>query len=268
MSLPTLPARNASFQFTSQQAEAFWKEGFVAIPRLLTPAEVEALNQRTDDILAGKIAFPKAFIHLEPEHSQSAVAAIDPALVVRKISNLTTRDSLFGQLLNHTNVLQTVTGILGPDVKLLNDQMLCKPARYGSAKPYHQDSPYWPIRPMELLTMWIALDDATPENGCLRYLKGSHLQGPLPHDEKLGHHRMPEGWRDLPGRPEEVMVPIPAGSAICHHSLVLHETAPNRSWNRRRALSVVFMRATSRWSSESPQPQFLSVAGATFEGCV
>ena len=256
------------FTFTAHQVERFWEDGFVTVPELLTPAEVETLNQRTDEILAGKVAFPKQFIHLEPEQSTSAVAVIDPALVVRKISNLSTRDSVFGQLLKHPNVLETVTAILGPDVKLLNDQMLCKPARYGSAKPYHQDSPYWPIQPMELLTMWIALDDATPDNGCLRYLKGSHKQGPLAHDEKLGHHRMPEGWRDLPGSPEEVLVPIPAGSAICHHSLVLHETAPNTSWNRRRGLSVVFMRATSRWTADSPLPQFLSIAGTTFEGCV
>lgn len=256
------------FQCTPEQVASFWDDGFVVVPDLLSQEEVQALNRRTDEILAGTAAFPKQFVHLEPEQSQSAVALIDPALVVRKISNLTTRDSQFGQLLKHPNVLSTVTAILGPDVKLLNDQMLCKPARYGSAKPYHQDSPYWPIEPMELLTMWIALDDATPENGCLRYLKGSHKQGPLPHDEKLGHHRMPEGWRNLPGSPEEVLVPIPAGSAICHHSLVLHETAPNTSWNRRRGLSVVFMRASSRWTADAPLPQFLSVAGATFPGCV
>jgi phytanoyl-CoA hydroxylase len=268
MSTPLLPAPNLNFAVTPEHCERFWEDGFVVVSNLLTAAEVSALNQRTDDILAGKVAFPRPFIHLEPEQSQSAVALIDPALVVRKISNLTTRDSLFGQLLQHPNVLGTVTTVLGPDVKLLNDQMLCKPARYGSAKPYHQDSPYWPIQPMELMTMWIALDEATVENGCLRYLKGSHKQGPLAHDESLGHHRMPEGWRDLPGRPEEVLVPIPAGSAICHHSLVLHETAPNTSWSRRRGLSVVFMRATSRWTADSPKPQFLSVTGTTFEGCV
>ena len=256
------------FCITSEQVDHFWEDGFVTVSQLLSPAEVQALNRRTDDILSGRVAFPQAFIHLEPEQSKSAVAAIDPALVVRKISNLCTRDDLFGKLLRHPHVLQSVTAILGPDVKLLNDQMLCKPARYGSAKPYHQDSPYWPVEPMELLTMWIALDDATPENGCLRYLKGSHKQGPLPHDERLGHHRLPEGWRDLPGSPEEVMVPIPAGSAICHHSLVLHETAPNSSWNRRRGLSVVFMRATSRWTADSPCPTFLSISGSTFEGCV
>jgi len=266
--MSTLLSPNAAFDFTPGQAETFWEDGFVVVPSLLSSAEVEALNARTDAILAGRSPFPAQFIHLEPEQANSPVALVDRALVVRKISNLCTRDDLFYQLLSHPHLLRTVTAILGPDVKLLNDQMLCKPAKYGSAKPYHQDSPYWPIEPMELMTMWIALDDATEENGCLRYLKGSHKNGPLPHDETLGHHRLPEGWRDLPGRPEEVMVPIPAGSAICHHSLVLHETAPNRSWNRRRGLSVVFMRATSRWTAATPQPKFLGVAGQSFEGCV
>jgi ectoine hydroxylase-related dioxygenase (phytanoyl-CoA dioxygenase family) len=253
---------------TSTIVQRFWEDGFVPVDNLLDPALVEALNQRTDEILNGSVPFPQQFIHLEPEHANGPLAHIDRALVVRKISNLVLHDSLFGTLLEHPKVLSTVTAILGPDVKLLNDQMLCKPARYGSAKPYHQDSPYWPIEPMEHLTMWIALDDATPENGCLRYLKGSHKNGPLPHDDTLGYHRMPEGWRDLPGSPEEVMVPIPAGSCICHHSLVLHETAPNTTWSRRRGLSVVFMKATARWTSDSPQPKFRLVAGKSHEGCI
>ncbi len=256
------------FAFTPEQVEQFWEDGFVPVPNLLSAAEVARLNARTDAILAGEVKFPQEFIHLEPEQAGGAVALIDRTLVVRKISNLTTRDAVFLELLKHPHVVQTVTAILGPDVKLLNDQMLCKPARYGSAKPYHQDSPYWPIRPMELMTMWIALDDATLENGCLRYLRGSHKNGPLEHDERLGHHRMPQGWRDLPDSPEEVAVPIPAGSAICHHSLVLHETKPNTTWNRRRGLSVVFMRASSQWTAETPPPQFYQVAGSSHPGCV
>lgn len=256
------------FAITSEQISKFWEDGFVTVPNLLSPEEVARLNARTDAVLAGEVQFPKEFIHLEPEQANSAVAVLDRTLVVRKICNLATRDAVFFELLKHPHVIETVTSILGPDVKLLNDQMLCKPARYGSAKPYHQDSPYWPIQPMELLTMWIALDDATLENGCLRYLRGSHKKGPLEHDERQGHHRMPQGWRDLPDSPEEVAVPIPAGSAICHHSLVLHETAPNTSWARRRGLSVVFMRATSRWTGEGEQPKFYQVAGQSFPGCI
>ena len=256
------------FQFSEEQSQTFWRDGFVTVPNLLTKSEVNELNARTDAILAGNVEFPQTFIQVEPDQAKNPVAVIDRALVVRKISNLATRDSVFGKLLRHPNVLNTVTSLLGPDVKLLNDQMLCKPARFGSAKPYHQDSPYWPIEPMELVTMWVALDDATLENGCLRYLRGSHRQGVLAHDERLGHHRLPQGWENLPQSPDEVAVPIPAGSAICHHSLVLHQTAPNTTWNRRRGLSVVFMRATSRWTAESAKPKFHQVAGQSFEGCV
>lgn len=257
------------FEFTSAQAETFWEDGFVKVPDLLTAEEVAALNERTDAILAGRSPFPQEFIHVEPDQTGNPVAHVDRALVVRKISNPCLKDDRFYQLLSHPHVLRVANGVLGPDVKLLYDQMLCKPAKYGSAKPYHQDSPYWPVEPMELMTMWIALDDATEENGCMRYLRGSHKNGALPHDESEGYHRMPEGWRDLPGSPEEITLPIPAGSAICHHSLTLHETAPNRSWNRRRALSIVFMRATSRWTSTTaPKPNFLGLTGQSFPDCV
>lgn len=256
------------FAFQPEHVQQFWEDGFVTVPDLLEPAELERLNSRADAILAGRVEFPQENIHLEPEQRHSPIAVIDRALVVRKVSSLTLRDPVFHELLTHPNLLHTVNAVLGPDVKLLSDQLLCKPARYGSAKPYHQDSPYWPIQPMELMTMWIALDDSTPENGCLRYLRGSHKGGPRPHDESLGYHRMPVGWRNLPNSPEEVSVPIPAGSAICHHSLVLHETSPNTTWNRRRALSVVFMKASSRWTSEAPKPKFHQISGRSFPDCV
>ena len=253
---------------TSTLAKQFFEDGFVVVPNLLDSGQVQALNQRVDAILAGAAPHPQKFIHLEPEQAESPLVHIDKALVVRKICNLAILDPVIGELLETPSVISTATEILGPDIKLLNDQMLCKPARFGSAKPYHQDSAYWPIEPMELMNMWIALDDATPENGCLRYLKGSHKNGLLPHEEQLGHHRMPAGWSEMSGRLEEVVVPVPAGGCICHHSLVLHESTANESWDRRRGLSLVFMRSTSKWTSENPQPKFRLIAGQAHEGCV
>ena len=51
---------------------------------------------------------------------------------------------------------------------------LCKPGGDGMEVPWHQDGQYWPIRPLATCTAWIALDDSTPENGCLKIIPGSH----------------------------------------------------------------------------------------------
>ena len=74
-------------------------------------------------------------------------------------------------------ILDLVEQILGPDVILWGSQVFCKPAQVGREVPWHQDGEYWPIRPLATCSVWIALDPATPENGCMRYLPGSHAVG-------------------------------------------------------------------------------------------
>ena len=88
--------------------------------------------------------------------------------------------------LNHARipeVLDMVEQILGPDFALWNSSFFAKPAVNGQATPWHQDGEYWPIRPLATCTVWIAVDDATRENGCLRFIRGSHRDKRL-----LSHH--------------------------------------------------------------------------------
>lgn len=181
---------------------------------------------------------------------------------------LTHYDPVFRAYAQHPKIVSIAVDLLGPDVKLYTDQMLLKPPFHGSAKPYHQDSPYWPIDPMELVTCWMALDDATIENGCMRFLPGTHRLGLRKHSHLEGPHIVPEGWEEMSKRPDEVAVELRAGSCSFHHSLVLHETSPNRSPRPRRAMTTAYMRAESRYTGEPLQPEFLSVAGRSYPGCV
>jgi ectoine hydroxylase-related dioxygenase (phytanoyl-CoA dioxygenase family) len=70
----------------------------------------------------------------------------------------------------------------------VGSQVFCKPPVTGKAIPWHQDGQYWPIRPIATCSVWIALDDATPENGCMRYIPGSHKARKLEQ-----HHRQQHG---------------------------------------------------------------------------
>ena len=74
-------------------------------------------------------------------------------------------------------ILDCVEALLGPDIVLWGSQVFCKPARTGRKIPWHQDGKYWPMRPLATVSAWIAIDDATPENGNMRYLPGSHRDG-------------------------------------------------------------------------------------------
>ena len=76
-------------------------------------------------------------------------------------------------------ILNYVEQILGSDFALWNSSFFAKPANNGHATPWHQDGQYWPIRPLATCTVWLAIDDANVENGCLRFIKGSHKEKKL-----------------------------------------------------------------------------------------
>ena len=163
---------------TMEQKDAFWRDGFLPVQNLLAGDEVEALRRRTDQISLGEVEFLRQYIQNEPDLEGAAHAeTLDPLHRVRKIWRLTDYDPVFQLYARHPAIVAVVVDLLGPDVKLYADQMLLKPPFHGSAKPYQQDSAYWPIEPRELVTCWLAMDDATRENGCMRFLPGTHRLG-------------------------------------------------------------------------------------------
>lgn len=253
---------------TEEQKAAFWQNGFLPVHDVLNAAEVEALRKRTEQIILGEVTFPQEYLQIEPELAGQDLKDVPAIFRVRKLWNLTRYDPVFQEYARHPKITSVIGDLLGPDIKLFADQMLLKPPFHGSAKPYHQDSPYWPIEPMELVTCWMALDDASVENGCMRFLPGTHKLGPLVHHHLEGPHIVPEGWEEMSKRPEEVAVELKAGSCCFHHSLTLHETAPNRTPHPRRAMTTAYMRANSRYTGNPPQPEYLSITGRSYPGCV
>ena len=83
-------------------------------------------------------------------------------------------DDEFLALARDTDILDLVEQLIGPDVILWGCQSFCKPGGDGMEVPWHQDGHYWPIRPLATCTAWVAIDDSTVENGCLRVVPGSH----------------------------------------------------------------------------------------------
>jgi phytanoyl-CoA hydroxylase len=257
-------------QLTSDQVAAFERDGFIAVPQLLAPEEVEALRRRTEQIILGEVSMPPEFdryVQIEPALEGRELAGAERLQAVRKMWQLWKFDPVFEALIRHPAILDVVEALLGPDLKFYGDQMLLKPPFHGSAKPYHQDSPYWSIDPPALVTCWIALDDSTRENGCMRFLPGSHKQGIIPHRHLEGPHIVPEeyGRMDLS---EEVSVELKAGGASFHHSCTLHETAANTTPYPRRAHTLAYMSARSRYTGKPPRPEYPLVRGREYAGCV
>ena len=95
-------------------------------------------------------------------------------------------DESFLEFCKNNIILDYVEQLIGPDFALWNSSFFAKPAHNGHATPWHQDGQYWPIKPLATCTVWLAIDDATIENGCLKFIKGSHT------DQKLKSHNLNE----------------------------------------------------------------------------
>jgi phytanoyl-CoA hydroxylase len=251
---------------TSRIAQLYDEHGYVDVEHLLTPPEVAELCDRTHKIAEGQIPdFPKKNLELEP-----GANGIYNAKTVRKINHCAECDPVFMKYSTMDRIVDIVEDLIGPDIKLFGSQLFMKPPG-GVEKPYHQDSPYFSIEPMSLVTCWIALDDVTIENGCLWVVPGSHRLGPLPHSEKwlVGDRedkRVPESEFD---RSTEVPVTLRPGSCSFHHSLILHMSHPNKTTTSRRGLAFHYMTSKSRWTNpDKPQPSYPLLRGREYPGCV
>jgi hypothetical protein len=126
--------------------------------------------------------------------------------------------------------------------EMFQDMALVKPPRLGREKPWHQDHAYfdYPLG-MPVLGVWIALDAATIENGCMQLLPGRHREGPITHFQR-------RDWQicdNVIMGTKSVAAPLPPGGLLLFDGLLPHGTPHNSSANRRRALQFHYAPAGS-----------------------
>jgi ectoine hydroxylase-related dioxygenase (phytanoyl-CoA dioxygenase family) len=145
-------------------------------------------------------------------------------------------------------IVDMVEQVLGPDFALWNSSFFAKPARRGRKTPWHQDGEYWPVRPIATCTVWIAVDDSTPANGCLRVIKGSHKAGRLFRHETNASQDLTLNQELAPSEFDErdaVDIVLEAGQVSLHDVFLVHGSEPNTSPNPRRGMTLRFMPTTS-----------------------
>jgi ectoine hydroxylase-related dioxygenase (phytanoyl-CoA dioxygenase family) len=281
---------------TQQAIDTFHRNGWMVIENVLSPEEVAALNQRSDEIILGE-KYPdvsERCIQIEPDvQARIESGEVSRLDAVRTLRGVVPYDDLFQAHMRNANILDAAEALVGPDVCFHGDLLFNKPAKYGSEKPWHQDNASLEVEPASsLVGCWVALDDADVENGCMRFLPGSHTWGLLPHVrdrfgtcvdlpvlvEELRRRNLvaPAAGRDAATDEElrevvrmaEIAQPLRAGSCLFQHNLVLHNTAPNRSQRRRRSLTTWYVNAHSRHAAHPDiKPDWPLVRGqGTAEG--
>ncbi len=157
-------------------------------------------------------------------------------------------DLWFLNVARNPEILDMVSQVLGPDFALWNSSFFAKPARNGRRTPWHQDGEYWPIRPIATCSVWIAIDAATPENGCLRLIPGSHkARELLTHDtnsspEVTLSQELPAAAFDESRAVDLVLEP---GQISLHDVFMVHGSEANASAHPRRGMTLRFMPTTS-----------------------
>ncbi len=214
---------------TDQQLERYGEDGYV-VPDFTVPPEM------IEDIRARHTRF----VEKHPEFRDYC-----PALLHL--------DDGFVEYCRQPEILDMVSQVLGPDFALWNSSFFAKPAHDGRATPWHQDGEYWPIRPLATCTVWLAIDESTTENGCLRVLKGSHK------DRRLRRHNQNDSPaltlnQELdPSEYDEslaVDIELKAGQMSLHDIYLLHGSEANRSPRPRRGMTMRFMPTTSVFDRE------------------
>src|SRR5262249_4779290 len=146
-------------------------------------------------------------------------------------------------LTRHPAVLDAVESLIGPDIMVYTSTWFIKEPRSAAIAAWHQDATYFGLRPYVHVTAWLALTDATAENGCMEFLRGSHARGQLPHRAGVVAGSVNRAGQAVVGDVDDTPVhaPLRAGEFSLHHTLCLHRSQPNRSSGRRIGLAISYI---------------------------
>ena len=145
-------------------------------------------------------------------------------------------------------ILALVKDLLGEEVVLWGSHLFAKMPNDGKIVPMHQDAVYWPLTPSKSVTVWLAIDDADAENAAMQFVPGSHLLGPLPHEELgLGEGRVLGRQVAEPAQyANRFLNLLRAGEVSIHSDLLLHGSDANLSDRRRAGMTLRYTQASVR----------------------
>ncbi len=220
-----VPARNNSPQVLSrQQIENYNTQGFLMPFTGLQPEAARELRAFFDGVLAAFMELGRSSYSINTAHL---------------------RFQRIYELVKHPDIVAPVADLLGSNVVCWGSHFFCKMPKDGKRVPWHQDSTYWPLSPTKTVTVWLAIDDADPENANMKFIPQSHLHGLIDYDQTQDADTVldlavsnPHSYGD-----GEVDVELKAGQFSMHSDLLLHGSEANQSARRRCGLTIRYAAA-------------------------
>lgn len=198
---------------TDEQAKLYREQGGFVLYDAFDQDELTALLADLDDAENAANEFNKSLSPDQPSISRADEIVFSPHLVARS--------SIAKSFAQHPKLVALCRDLIGPQVRLYWDQLVYKRPGTPDEFPWHQDNGYTFVEPQQYLTCWVALNDATVDNGCPWIAPGVHKNGTL-------YHKWTNlGFQCFAEFPDAVATPVPAGSIAVFSSLTPHRTGPN-----------------------------------------
>lgn len=244
-----LPAQLGDF------VAAYDADGVVAVPALLSDEEVAEVRQALDRCIRDVV----------PTLPTSDVVFEADGRSVRNLWRLEEHDAFFAELAHRPRLMELVGALLHGEPVPIAVETFNKPARHGSGVPPHQDNAYFCLEPPDVLTVWVAIDAATPDNGPVQYAPGTATT------------LLPHRASGIPGNSMVLVEPaaVPSdrtvtallapGDAMVHHSQTIHWSGPNNTDQPRCGLLLVY-RASHTTPSAPLREAYQSAAAAFRNG--
>lgn len=223
----------STFPITQNQIDFFNKEGYLVIEDIINADETETYKKIYDQFLDGTIDTGKNRSDLgdglgDSKKTENITQIMWPSDFVTGLSAMP----------YHVRTTAIAQQILGDDMEMDFDMLINKAPNTNTPTPWHQDAAYWINMPdKRAISSWMALDNATKDNGCMWYVPGSHLKPLRAHSYagKKGGALVCEASED-----EGIYVELKPGSCILHHGGTIHYSRGNATNTQRRALITNF----------------------------
>jgi ectoine hydroxylase-related dioxygenase (phytanoyl-CoA dioxygenase family) len=223
---------------SQEQITFFHENGYVRIPQVFAPEEVQTLSDELDRVMQDWAKTNMGWTG--PWRQVYLSADIEKRSLLTHANDFHIHSAAWGRAVFHPRLVEAMSSLLGPEVEMHHTTLHCKPPETGMPFPMHQDSPFYQHEGFGFVDAIIHLDTTTSENGCLKFLPGSHRQGHLEHIL-----RMPDGTGCSPHLPtdryrlaEAVACPAEAGDVVAFSIYTIHGSDINRTDRWRRLVRV------------------------------
>lgn len=222
-----------SHAISPQIVEQYEKDGYLMFPDVLDAGLMQEAKEHVDWLINKNP-------DLRPENLHT---------------NLIHDDPFWLRLVSDDRLLDIAQAFVGPDIALFASHYICKPAYNGQPVLWHQDGSYWPLEPMKVITLWLAVDDSTTENGCMRVIPGTHklqlqeMKGSFEVENVLGS----EIEKEFVDESKAVDLVLKSGGVSIHHPNIIHGSKANLSPHRRCGLTIRYISTGTRVMTENPK---------------